>query len=330
MRALPTTDNSNELFTADDAINGGWTTSALRYAVRSGRLRRVRRGVFVAAETESEPGTPFASVERREINDALAAARTVRTCIVSHRSAALIHGLPVLRHADSACVTVPGPSGRTLPDLHVHRGAVPAHHIERAGHARITNVPRTVIDLAREHGFDEAVVAGDAALRGEKCSRRGLFSILDDCHGWPGTRSAKDAVAFCDARSESVLVSLSRVKIRDHNLPQPDLQTTLYDANGRFVARVDFLFVDLGVVGEADGLAKYAIAGVDEHEQTRRQRIENLGYGFVRWQASDLCRFDVIAERIRHTARHLPSPPLGSAQQLARSYSDPWGPPRLS
>ena len=174
---------------------------------------------------------------------------------------------------------------------------------------RRTTIARTLVDLAREHGFAEAVVAGDAALRGNLVTRNEIARVLNDCRGWPYTRRAGAMLDFIDPRSESVLESLSRIKIRDHDLPSPELQAVIRDPYGRFVARCDFLFEFPGgqyVVGEADGLGKYDQRGVEEHEQVRRQRIENLGLGFVRWQKRDLRTFGVIADRIRHTIRHLP------------------------
>src|SRR5947209_5816985 len=80
MRALPPAT----VFTVDEATAHGWTTSALRNAVRHGRLVRVRRGVYTSV------------FDRRPITDAVAAARSYAGSVVSHRSAALMHGLPLL------------------------------------------------------------------------------------------------------------------------------------------------------------------------------------------------------------------------------------------
>lgn len=292
--------------------------SALKNAVRTGRIRRVRTGAYTAMATDES--VSFKSRERSFVVDAVAATRTIAGCVLTHRSAALMRGLPALA-ADQACITIPATSGRTLAGLHVHRAPVPADCVELIGGVPISTVGRTIVDLAREHGFDEAVAAGDAALRLNQVGRPELYSVLERCHRWPGSKTARAAIQFCDPRSESVLESLSRVEISRHDLPAPELQAELRDHYGGFVARVDFLFVELGVVGEADGLAKYSTVGVDEHEQRRRQRIENLGYGFVRWQAADLRNFAVIAERIRHTARHLPPRPT---RALSRLEYDPW------
>ena len=318
VRDLPAAVNHGEVFTTADAGAAGWTMSALKNAVRTGRIRRVRAGVYIARAAD-EPGS-FRNRERDLTTEAVAAARTITGCILTHRSAALMHGLPVLS-MDRTCITVAATSGRTLPRLNVHRAPLPPAFVRPLNGVAVSTVARTIIDLAREHGFEEAVAAGDAALRLKRVDRREMYAALEQCRQWPGSKAARSAIHFCDGRSESVLESLSRVRISRHDLPAPELQAELRDRFGRFVGRVDFLFVELGVVGEADGLAKYSTRGVDEHEQRRRQRIENLGYGFVRWQAADLRNFEVIADRIRHTARHLTPRRPGA---LPPPGWDPW------
>ena len=289
------------VFDLAQAQAAGWSLAALRHAITVGRIRRVRRGMYIGAEPVGS--SAFARRELVAVNNAVAAMKAVRGSTISHRSAALWHGLPVL-DAATPCVTVAPGRSPNQPSVHIHRARLSIGHIDRVARVPVTDVPRTIVDLGREHGFDESVVAADAALRNRTVSLTGLNNTLYDCRGWPGTRAARAAIAFSDRRSESVLESLSRVQIHRFDLPAPELQAEIRDRSGRFVARVDFLFDEWGVVGEADGLEKYAIHGVEEHEQRRRQRIENLGYAFVRWQYADLGRFEIIADRIRHAARH--------------------------
>jgi very-short-patch-repair endonuclease len=61
----------------------------------------------------------------------------------------------------------------------------------------------------------------------------------------------------------------------------------IYDQRGRFVARVDFAWLGRGVVGEADGRAKYVADGdpvaAFDAEKERQRRLEALGLVVVRW-----------------------------------------------
>jgi hypothetical protein len=66
---------------------------------------------------------------------------------------------------------------------------------------------------------------------------------------------------------------------------------SLHDERGRFVGRVDFAWLEDGVVGEADGRLKYTdgdAVRVIEAEKERQARLEALGLVVVRWGWRDL------------------------------------------
>ena len=66
---------------------------------------------------------------------------------------------------------------------------------------------------------------------------------LADCRDWPGLPNAVAAVSHASPLAESVLESVSRVVFARHELPVPELQVSLGDADG-FIGRVDFLWPD--------------------------------------------------------------------------------------
>src|SRR5665811_1242444 len=93
------------------------------------------------------------------------------------------------------------------------------------------------------------------------------------------------------------------------NPPEP--QVTVYDLHGRFLGRVDGLWLDEGVVAEADGSGKYlgefdpdgasgeAAARVVLAEKLREDRIRDCGLEFVRWDVEDMARDpQAVAERV--------------------------------
>jgi hypothetical protein len=145
----------------------------------------------------------------------------------------------------------------------------------------VTSLARTVVDMARSESFRNAVVVADAALRA------GLD--VDELHracarttGWPGAAAARRVVAFADAGAETPLESLSRVAFDRLALPAPEVQVEIW-CDGRFEARVDFLWREHNLVGEADGRSKYESVDVLYREKRREERLRGLGFEVVRW-----------------------------------------------
>ena len=279
------------LFTRADARATGWSDDAIGHAVKAGRWTRVAPGLYVEAG-----GTEPTSLLRAQ-----AAARTCERAVISHAAAAELHGLPTLIEPDRPCLTVPaGTALRCLENVHLHRAGLDKVEVRQIGGARATAVPRRVADVAREHGIDAGVVVADAALRLGLARAADLGQAVDRCHGWPGSAAARRMSQLMDGRAESVLESVSRVRIADAQLPPVHLQVGIGDEWGRFVARADFYWPQFGVIGEADGNLKYdegraAIVA----ERRRQQRLEDLGLVVVRWEWSDLTRFEVVVRRLR-------------------------------
>ena len=286
------------LITRIDAHAAGWTDDAIRHAVGTGRWRRVARGVYWPAyEDPARPITPATGNLQRGVASALACQRAV----LSHASAAILHGLPTVCDLRRPCLTVPpGTALRSLADAHLHRAALPPSDVVEYGGVRVTSVGRTVFDVAREHGIDAGVAAADDALNRGKTSADALGMVVSRMSGWRGNRAAIGTLRLCDGRSESALESISRLRIAEAGLPVPTLQARIGDRHGRLMARVDFYWPQFGVVGEADGNLKYD-AGRDAivAERRRQQRLEDLGLVVVRWEWSDLARFEIVSRRLR-------------------------------
>jgi very-short-patch-repair endonuclease len=145
----------------------------------------------------------------------------------------------------------------------------------------VTTPARLVVDLARSRPRRTALVVVDASLNRNLVTTEELRQVTADCCRWPGIRRARTLVEFADAGAESPLESLARLLLADHGVPAPRTQVPISDGDG-WTARVDFLWEAERVVGEADGLNKYADADVLRTEKLREEHLSELGYSVVR------------------------------------------------
>jgi hypothetical protein len=137
--------------------------------------------------------------------------------------------------------------------------------VERNGFL-VTGLKQTLADLACDRGFLSAVVALDAAIGGWLRSdalivepgvdREAIARRLREFGRRTGVRAADRALAFADARAESVGESLSRTQMHLLGFPAPELQVCFDRAEGG-TDRVDFDWPEYGAYGEFDGDLKY-------------------------------------------------------------------------
>ncbi|WP_439031970.1 type IV toxin-antitoxin system AbiEi family antitoxin domain-containing protein [Gordonia terrae] len=212
--------------------------------------------------------------------------------VVSHESAAALHGIPLLR-PDTTTVHFTTPNtGRSGGSVHLHRGNLPPEHVTEIGDVRVTTPARTVADVARLGTFEQAVCCLDSGLR-SGITHAEIDAVVASSTKLKGVRHLRQAFAVADGRSESVGESLSRATMIAAGLPLPDLQVTIVDSAGRFIARGDFGWADK-VIGEFDGKVKYsgqfgASASETVFDEKRREdAIRRTGRIVVRWTWQDL------------------------------------------
>lgn len=266
-------------FTTAQAREAGYTRHAIAASVRRKRWRSLGKGVFV-----ERPLWEAMTAEARHLCQLHARLLVLDPAwVAARRTAAVAHGLPLLGK-------VPGEPQLlrhftrdvgAASTRHERVAPLPETHVVRVPGPRRTSLARTVVDLAREESFRSAVVVADAALR------RGLqLSSLDEvvtrCSAWPGLTSARHVLGFADGLAESVLESISRVAYPICAIPMPELQVEVL-VDDRLVARVDNLWRDANLVGEADGEGKYGSTRNLYAEKRRQDELEELGLEVVRW-----------------------------------------------
>jgi hypothetical protein len=274
MRTLPT----ETVLTRSEARLLGWSDPALSRAVRAGRVLRLRRNQFVVPDGARETG---AAPDPRL--QAIAAARSCGGSVISHRSAALMHGLPLLLPVpDRPDLTVqPARTGDVQGAL-LHRATLRLGDVVAIDGAPVTSIARTVVDVARHVPVIAGVVTADAALHAELITAEDLDEVLAACRNWPRIPLARRVLTLADGRAESALESYSRVVIGRLGLPAPELQVRVF-VGGRQAGRLDFYWDRYGVAGEADGRSKYDTRPVLTAEKDRQEQMEDPGVVFTRW-----------------------------------------------
>ena len=205
---------------------------------------------------------------------------------ISHRSAIALHGLPGLlaprlpdvlatrqrRSNDSAVATVHSTTW------------LPADDVTMVDGIPCTSVARSIFNLAGlipEVDFETVRGAVDDAIRSGKASDRWLWWRLEKlrCRGRSGV-SNLEAMLVTRAGGEITESWLEREFLRvlsDGAVPLPTCQRRIH-ARGAFVARVDFLYEELGIIIEVTGAAGHSSREQRAHDATRRNRLGMEGY----------------------------------------------------
>jgi hypothetical protein len=290
-----------------DLLSAGWTDRELRRRRRAGELRSVARGGYVLGDDEWLADAAAHHALRLSAPSPLLSPDAV----VSHASAAVLHGLAVwglplgrVHHTRDRSTGT-----RRTPTRHLHAAPLPPQDVVRIGGTAVTSVARTLDDLARTVAFEPAVATVDDALHRELVHPDALLDVLARTAGWRGAPAARRAIAFADGASMSVGESRSRVALARSGLPVPLLQ---YEIGGSYV---DFAWPELRVVGEFDGKVKYGkylTPGQSEGdavfaEKIREDRIRDEGWRVVRWVWADLAAFEPVAVRLRRAFAATPA-----------------------
>ncbi len=282
----------------------GRSDPEIRALHRSGEWSALRPGVYLPTVLSRalDPADRHAIVVRERAR-ALGAGS-----VVSHTSAAILHGLPLWQ-------ITPGPvhvtrrrrSGTNKTgSLHVHPGGDGFPVVTLDGVA-VTGAARTVVDVARTVPFEQAVVIADAALHRSLVTPGELVTEANAAAGQRGAKRAAAVVAFADGHSESVGESRSRVVLHRLGMPKSDLQVEVANAGGKVIGRCDFGYPAVRIAGEFDGRVKYGrLLRPGEQpgdavfaEKLREDALRDAGWIVIRWIWDELDRPQVIAVRLR-------------------------------
>ncbi len=285
-------------FSRAEALERGVTARVLDRALARGRLTRLAQALYVLPDGW-EPLPPW----ERHLALARTAVRVTPDAVVSHLSAAALLGLPLpTRPPLRATMTLLDDRRTSAPSdwRRFHRGATPPEHVVIRRRRPYLVPARTVIDCGRDLDGGDAQAVLDAALGRGLVTGADLVVMRRHERRWPGIAAVDRLLRLADGRRESWFESHSAFVMDSWGVPLGIPQVVVRDSRGRFVARVDALWPELGVVGEADGRGKYLLDAEDGtsledaaaraviDQSVRESRVRDLGLEVFRWQPSDL------------------------------------------
>lgn len=285
------------IYSADAEANGTDRRS-LALSCRSGKLVRLRPGVYLQAEDWRE----LSPWERERARIRAAVAQVPGQRILIQQSAAIIWGLPVMGKSPEVLLLAVHPThGRRRGDLRwaERRLLEPATTWDGLP---VTSRAHTVLDMAAYLDFERAVPAMDHVLRPDSVrglpglGKEHLRELAEHLPGRPKQLRARRVIDFAQALSESAGESYSRAVLCQQGFPEPELQHEFHTAAGRF--RTDFYWPGSRLVGEFDGAVKYGRGRGSTapswdtllREKRREDAIRATGVGFVRWSWNDTTR----------------------------------------
>ncbi|WP_298226867.1 hypothetical protein [Gryllotalpicola sp.] len=250
-----------DLIDARHPARGASPSNASARALSRGEVERIRRGIYLPAGREPEETPRHLTIERAALRQAVAVGLTrKRPAVFSHRTAAIIHGLPLLGPATGLVdiVEPPDSARRSKAGVRVHLAEASDTDVMPWGAHFVTTPRRTALDLARTLPFAAAVAVLDYAIANGLVDR---LAILDDAKSLgpvAGVAAARRAIEFADPRAGSPGESASRALLALLGCPPPELQVVHRSPlPGIRHFEVDFEWPELARIGEFDGAGKY-------------------------------------------------------------------------
>lgn len=258
----------------------GLGTDAVGKRVAAGRLIRIHRGVYAV-------GHGRLTVRGRWMAAVLAYGPTA---VLSHRSAAALHGLRPDNRPKSD-ITLPSPSARPRPGIDVHRSAtLQATDVTTVDGIPCTSVARTLLDLAdvvNGRGVERAI---DQAEVLRVFDLRAVNEVLSRATGRHGASILWRVLAEYDGPSltDRELEERFYAICRRAGVPKPEVNVWI-PLEGEMV-KPDFLWRAERLIVETDGWATHGTRRAFENDRRRDRRLRLAGWEAVHFTWRDVER----------------------------------------
>ncbi len=250
-------------FTRAQARAAGLTNHQVDAQLAAGTWLAVRRGIlYPVPESGTDLVAPHLDIPVA-VRAALLASPN-RDLVVSHATAAQLLGLPrpLAGWPQPHFTATSGPT-RRRGGVQIRVAALPTVEVVEYQGIYLTSPDRTVADCLRTLPGRDGLAILDAALHRHLVTTASVASALQAQAGWPGVAIARQVLALADQRRESPLESWSAWAFAHTGVPTPEWQVEIYEPDtGIFIARGDCWWPG-GVIGEADGRSKYALAAAE-------------------------------------------------------------------
>lgn len=274
----------------------GLTERAIDWRIDSGELVVISSGVYQL----------FPSDDHEDL--IRGAVLALPEAVVSHESAAHLLELPRLPRLRPT-VTVASHTTHRFPGVIVRRGNdLDRTHLTRMDDIRVTNVARTLFDLAGVLPWSEFDALAEAALLAGRFKEKHLDRLLTELgrRGKPGTRNVRDFLAIrSGAPGATVLERRGRRVIAQAGLPEPVPQLLIpWDKRRRF----DDAYPQAQVAIEWDSRAWHEQRAAMESDRRRDREAAMHGWKVVRFTWNDVTKNP--AEIVSTVSTLLGRPPL--------------------
>lgn len=252
----------------------GLSLRQIQTRVRSGRWQVVHPGVYRIA------GAP--NVWHSELKALCLWLEP--ECVLSHRSAAELHGFSRFFGCRAKDITVHR-RVRDAVGVAAHRtNDLPSREVTVVAGFRVTTIERTLLDLAAVEDASTVRACLDEALRRRWTTLEKFSQHLGRHGGARGITTLKALVHEYqggDGPTESELEQRVLDVLEEHGLPRPVKQQVV--KAGDRVRRLDFRFPGTRVVLEADGYAFHAGLAEFERDRSRANALVAKGFILLRW-----------------------------------------------
>lgn len=294
------------VFLYREAIAAGYDDQALRRAVRSGRVHKVRHGSYTFGPLWAE-----ADAAKRHKITTRAVLRTAKTRVVVSHTSSIVEHTNTFWDLDLGSTHITredGRGGRRAAGVAQHRGRLLPEDVTRTDGIVVTSPTRAALEITTVTDLERSLVVVNGLLHEKLTTPKELRERYDRGMAfWPNSLATDLVLRLADPRLESVGETRSFVAFWRHGIPRPEPQFEVYDERGNFVARVDFAWPDLKVYAEFDGKLKYTKLlqpGEDPgdvvfREKAREDLVRRVtGWICVRITWADLMQPEALAAKI--------------------------------